>query len=792
MTTIIAATAAVERRVQSAGGLAPVRPHPRRAVPGLAALLPLILSTVLATGCGGGGGGNDDGPTPPPPTGTQMTGTASKGLLGSASVRVYDVTAGGVVGPNLLASTRTDSQGRFSVNVNASGPIVVTVTADGQTTMLDEISGNALAAPANLTLRTALAGPTTTPVAVTPLTEMAFRLATQRTGGLTVANIDAANSTVSAAMLNGAPVVSTKPIALTGYRTATVAEQAQAKLLTALAVAAQAGIATDRNGVQCAGADYNLRLSCLLDGLGSLLTPGASNSVTFAPQAAYLVAAYDRLNTGLATVAGGQSARAVGLDGVTAAERAMTEAISTQAVLFGFDPAASPLANTKALFADLRTNVIALQAGTDTFGVTPVLAELRADFAANVTPALTSTQAVLIGTFAAAGLLEAAVPGSLEYPSHRVVCGYDPVALQTAANVALCRYGDGYDEQVLLTVTRTAAGAYGVTSQPLTFSESGTPGAWDGILELGFVRYTRNAALAPKVASVTWNQVGTGQTASWSGPFYVTADGGYVTADLEASQSSDWDPVSRSGTLRVGGELSGGGGGIALDRAVIGEDSQITVQNGSMLSEEPATLSGALSIAPLMTQAFAYTARAEIGAPELDRSQTIGLPQTVSVTGTVMRLRGDEPAVPLFEGRIGLELIGIPTFDATQPLSATNSLVAQLQVSGSITLPDDRTLLVGIAANATQVDPTPAAPHSLSATYAYTTPAGMARINVSGEYDTTDGFSATVTTNAGVSATFTRTMSGAVSGTVMANGVETATISGTTINYSDGSTESLF
>ena len=80
--------------------------------------------------------------------------------------------------------------------------------------MLDELTGTALPAPANLTLRAVVAGLTTTPMAVTPLTEMAYSIASAASGGLTVANIDAANSAVSAAMLDGASVLTTLPVLL--------------------------------------------------------------------------------------------------------------------------------------------------------------------------------------------------------------------------------------------------------------------------------------------------------------------------------------------------------------------------------------------------------------------------------------------------------------------------------------------------------------------------------------------------------------------------------------------------
>lgn len=767
-----------------------------------ATLAAIVLAAGLAAACGGGDGNNGGGvtpppppPPPPPPATTTLTGTAAKGLLANAIVTVTDVAANGAAGTSVLATSRTDARGQFTASVPGSGPIVVTVTTDAQSTMLDELDGVARPAPAGLVLRAALAGPTTTPFAVTPLTEMAFGIASAAAGGLTIANIDAANSAVSAAMLGGAPVLSTLPIDLADYRNAAVAQQAQAKLLTALAVSAREGIATGASGVPCADADYGSRLVCAVAGLRTLLIPGASNAVTFASQAAYLVTAYEMINGGLVTVAGGQRTSALGLDGVTAAERALSEAVSTQAVLFGYVASATPLQNTKALFADLRTNVIQFREGVDVFGVTPLAAELREDISTNVAPVLRGTQAVLVGVYTAAGLIDAAVAGSIEEGSGHfdVVCGYDPVVLQHAGNAAVCRYGSDYDEQILLTVTRSAPDTYSVTSQPLDYSEGGDPTAWDGIFNVGYGQYARDPTLSPLAATLTWSIQGAAQSVAWTGPYYVTVDGGRVTASLSAAQSADWNPLTQSGTLSVSGRLSDGAGGVALQEAVIGTDSQIVLQNAAVQEGIPSSVSGAFSLSRLATGEFEYAARATIAEPVLDKSATLGLPQGVALTGAVARLgTGGGPATPIFNGRIELALQGISGFDATLPLSDENSLVAQLQVAGNLALPDSRVLTVSVTANATRRDPTPAAPHSLSATYAYTTPAGMARINVSGTYDETNGYQATVTTNAGVAAAITRTVGGALTGTVTANGVATATIDGTTINYSDGSTESVF
>jgi hypothetical protein len=763
----------------------------------------LLALAMLATACGGdgdgGGGGGGVAPPPPPPAGTSVTGTAAKGLLGNAIVNFYDVSSSGTVNGTSLATARTNAQGAFSASVSATGPVVVTVTTDGQSTMLDELSGTAVAAPANLTLRAAVAGLTTTPIAVTPLTEMAYGIASASSGGLTVANIDTANSAVSAAMLDGAPVLSTKPINLADFKTATVAQQAQAKLMTALAVAANERIATGSTGTSCAEADYGARLVCMVGGLKSLLTPGASNSWTFTTQAAYVVTAYDKIDLGLVMVQGGQSTSAVGLNAQTTAQRALVAAVSNQAALLGYSPSASPLQNTKALFADLRTtfgpqrNDDGEIVAGDFFGISTIVGGIEDDFQANVAPALTGTRAVLVAAYTAAGLVDAGVTGTYERSSGHVVCGYDPVALQTGTNVALCRYGDDYEEQILLTLTRTTVGAFSIETQPLTLRPwTGDPGIYNPIFNPFGQSFERSSSVGPIAATFARNISATGvQSASWQGVYYVSVDGKQVRADLSAAQSADWDVDSISGTLRVSGTLSGAGG-IALASATQGSNSEIVVQNGALTEGTTPSIYGTLDLTRLATAAYVYELRASIARPVFDLSGTLAMPPSVAVVGSVSKVGAGWGVTPLFNGTIEVSTQGIASFDATQPIGPTNSFVAQLQVMGSVALTEGRVLAVSLAANGSQLDPTPVAPYSLSASYAYSTPSGLARINVSGRYDSTDGANATVTTNSGVTAVLRQPVDGNVSGTVSANGVATATIAGSTINYSDGTTESFF
>ena len=76
--------------------------------------------------------------------------------------------------------------------------------------------------------------------------------------------------------------------------------------------------------------------------------------------------------------------------------------------------------------------------------------------------------------------------------------------------------------------------------------------------------------------------------------------------------------------------------------------------------------------------------------------------------------------------------------------------------------------------------------------YSYATPSGTAALNATGKYDATNGYSGAITNNSGVVITVLDPIGGTLTGTVMANGTETATIKGAFIYYSDGTSESLF
>jgi hypothetical protein len=472
----------------------------------------------------------------------------------------------------------------------------------------------------------------------------------------------------------------------------------------------------------------------------------------------------------------------------TAAETSFLAAIAKQAPLPGYDAGANPLANTKALFANIRTNIID-QTSTQTFGFAPTLTALQNDYQQNVHPVLANTSSILSAAYTATQLL---VVGTINY--HKG-CGYDPVGLGTANNVVLCRYGLAPGD-ILLTVTQTGVSTYNLQTQALTSSPY-TGGTYNQITS----GYAVNSAIPGLTSTFTWSVNGP-QTMVFGGPYYVNANGGQVTASLVATESSNWDAATGSGTITLGGNLSGGAGGVALILAQIGSDSSITIQNGNRLltspvapiisaGSSPVTVTGTLDLQELNTGAFSYAVKASIGAPIADKSGAAAPPSLIAVTGSIGQIVAAS-TMPLFSGSVSVSLEGFHSFDATKAISSTNYFTVQAQIAGTLDMTDGRVLTVSATANASQIIPTPALPDSLSVTYSYATPSGTAQLNASGKYDATDGFSGTITNNAGVVIAVTDPIGSTVTGTVMANGTETATIKGALINYSDGTSESLF
>jgi hypothetical protein len=164
----------------------------------LTRLLPFALTAVAAlllAGCGGGGSSGIDATTPSAQA-TTMSGNVIKGPVSGATVSAFAVT-GGTMGSQ-VSSTTTDATGAFTMSMgNYAGPLMLQMSGG---TYTDEATGAPMAmGPGDImtaVLPTIAAGATVNGVAVTPLTAMAQAMAQHMGGGLTDANITAANTAV--------------------------------------------------------------------------------------------------------------------------------------------------------------------------------------------------------------------------------------------------------------------------------------------------------------------------------------------------------------------------------------------------------------------------------------------------------------------------------------------------------------------------------------------------------------------------------------------------------------------
>jgi hypothetical protein len=181
----------------------------------LARLLPAVAVAAFAaslSGCGGGGAGDAStgSEAAVPLVTTTIAGSVVKGPVSGATVTASTVSANGMMGFP-VRSTTTDAQGSFAMPVPmAGGPLMLTVTGG---TYTDEATGAKVTfAPGQMmtTVLSSLASGTAS-VQVTPLTAMAQAMAAGMPGGMTPANVDAANAAVGTYFMAG-DIVHTPPV----------------------------------------------------------------------------------------------------------------------------------------------------------------------------------------------------------------------------------------------------------------------------------------------------------------------------------------------------------------------------------------------------------------------------------------------------------------------------------------------------------------------------------------------------------------------------------------------------
>lgn len=156
----------------------------------------LCIATLAAQGCG-----SKSSDTPATPVATQPTSTtaiagmAVKGPISGATVQVFAIRSG-VTDTTPIGEGQTDAKGNYAVQTfGYKGPVMVEVTGGS---FKDEVSGKQVTLKVPLRAMFSSAGTGTTTMAVTPLTELAARMA-DGFGDLTGAVIDDANRRLASA-----------------------------------------------------------------------------------------------------------------------------------------------------------------------------------------------------------------------------------------------------------------------------------------------------------------------------------------------------------------------------------------------------------------------------------------------------------------------------------------------------------------------------------------------------------------------------------------------------------------
>lgn len=153
-------------------------------------ILGMILLTILLLISGCGGGGSSSGAIPGV-SGTVISGTVAKGLFRSGTVRCYFVT-NGIASHQVSANIH--SNGSYSLNIGSYTGVVLLAVSDG--TYNNEVTGTVVPLANELRAAMVVTVPGSRIACITPLTELAVRKSVAN-GGLTTANVNAANALIS-------------------------------------------------------------------------------------------------------------------------------------------------------------------------------------------------------------------------------------------------------------------------------------------------------------------------------------------------------------------------------------------------------------------------------------------------------------------------------------------------------------------------------------------------------------------------------------------------------------------
>lgn len=671
-----------------------------------------LVALAALTACGGGGSASS------PPVVT-VAGTASKGLMANADVAVYAVGVDGKLAAVPLATTTTDSAGKYQLKFDAvkGQPFVIKVSAksDGTTTHLDEVTGTAQALPNGFSMRALLLpesdGPVSTSVSVTPFSEMAVSAASRASGGITAGNAKQASSTIEQLLgfnPTAVSVVSAKDPA------ATPEQQKMAVMLTAVSQMASngdMGCATATNKAQCVVE----ALSSSSSTASMALTGGASSALQAATQAvlnkpelvgAVLVSTLSNIVTNLGC---------------------KDDACKVGSTPVAPDPKAAAITSAKMLFTQIKTDLTSMfsQDGIKANSVGYVNQEAfkfktaMTGIQAPIEMAVKDVGAMLLGL----QLYKDFKSGLTTQPYNNALYGetmtvgvpasviqgvgctlYQNIETTVVATnvdnakfigcgarfyVTRESFGTGYVQTQWrhgFTIAPQADGSFTYTSRARKRIESCVTG--------GACTTTANDPLQPDVAAFTGKMT----PAMKDGAVTGLAIQGELPAAFRSGRNTLVNYKSAVDLVATQALTAGDVTAVTLNGSITGyksattQESKLSIQDGSI-----SQANGAEFTVVWNTGAAEFEGGLALKGITADKSGTGKAPTQLALKGMLRNIAGGV-STEFLSGSFSASVTGYGGFDATQPASASNQFMTNMEFHGAVTAPSRPQLKLNLGA----------------------------------------------------------------------------------------------
>jgi hypothetical protein len=722
----------------------------------------MALLVVACGGGGGGGGDNGGGGTEPTSATVSLTGVAAKGLMANADVGVFAVNADGTVATTALATATTDTAGKYALTFTGTQgqPYVVEVSAkvDGSTSEADEVSGTTVALPAGFAMRALLIPATTgaiaTSVNVTPFSEMAAAAAAKASGGITAANAAQAMATVKQ-LVGFDPTVT--DVVSTSAAGATADEQKLAVLLTAVSQMANSG------ALGCAGTGVGQQTRCVVDALGAAastttlkLTGAGNTDVSTALNTAINqvltsdLAGNVNAATLTAVVANLGCSTNCAVAGTTPSNDALASGIAAAKLLFGqmkadwmnmfsgdgITSVSQGAANAQAFkfsqavgdmrqpFNTMLQDTVTLLTGVDLYNQYTAgtrTSNTETDGIGNV-PSNDPRAFAGLGTTGCALYTDDTTSVLASAPADAKVIGCSSYYYAERSTIpggirnAIYRHGMlitpnpdgsfGWQMRARRTVNDCTPTCVRTANDSLQFDVSGQPRSFTGTLAqaltqgqvttwalggdfpAGFV--SRGSTLADDHSTITLNVARTIDAASGDTTDASISAGSFISKDSSGAALATLSVKhGHIGSIAVGFDRGGN---------VVAPDSPNKVSSGYILGPFEFDLTYATPGASI---------EGVVSASDLvwDKSKTSTIPTKESFSGTLTTIDPVSGArTDFLTGTLSGSATGFASFDATQPLSASNTFTQALTFVGTVTAPNRPVLEVTLSGSAQPTD----------------------------------------------------------------------------------------